>query len=479
MEKTINIAVVPGVGYSHLVPILQFSKLLVHLHPYIHVTCLIPILGSPPSSSKAILQTLPSNINYTFLQPVHPKDLLPQGTTLASQLQLTLTHSLPFIHQALKSLTLRTPLVALVVDCFAVEALDFAKEFNMLSYMYYPGSATTLALSFYLPKLDQETSCEYRDLPEPIKLPGCIPFHGRDIYAPAQDRSIQAYKLLLQLVKRFHFADGVIVNSFLEIEKGPIEALAEEGSDNPPVYPVGPIISTVTSSGDDANRGLECLTWLDKQQPCSVLYVSFGSGGTLSQEQIVELAFGLESSNHKFLWVVRAPSSSSSSAAYLSNSAQNDVDVNLSQFLPPGFMERTKEQGMVIPSWAPQIQILSHKSIGGFLSHCGWNSILESVMHGVPLITWPLYAEQRMNAILLSQGLKVGIRPRVNENGIVERVEVSELIKCLMEGEESEKLCNRMKKLKENAINALKEYGSSTKTLSQLALKWRNMMQEN
>ncbi|CAJ2664874.1 unnamed protein product [Trifolium pratense] len=393
MEKTINIAVVPGVGYSHLVPILQFSKLLVHLHPYIHVTCLIPILGSPPSSSKAILQTLPSNINYTFLQPVHPKDLLPQGTTLASQLQLTLTHSLPFIHQALKSLTLRTPLVALVVDCFAVEALDFAKEFNMLSYMYYPGSATTLALSFYLPKLDQETS--------------------------------------------------------------------------------------LTSSGDDANRGLECLTWLDKQQPCSVLYVSFGSGGTLSQEQIVELAFGLESSNHKFLWVVRAPSSSSSSAAYLSNSAQNDVDVDLSQFLPPGFMERTKEQGMVIPSWAPQIQILSHKSIGGFLSHCGWNSILESVMHGVPLITWPLYAEQKMNAILPSQGLKVGIRPRVNENGIVERVEVSELIKCLMEGEESEKLCNRMKKLKENAINALKEYGSSTKTLSQLAIKWRNMMQEN
>jgi hydroquinone glucosyltransferase len=216
---------------------------------------------------------------------------------------------------------------------------------------------------------------------------------------------------------------------------------------------------------------------LDKQQPCSVLYVSFGSGGTLSLEQIVELALGLESSNHKFLWVARAPSSSSSSAAYFSNSAQNDVD--LSQFLPPGFMERTKEQGMVIPSWAPQIQILSHRSIGGFLSHCGWNSILESVMHGVPLITWPLFAEQRMNAVLLSEGLKVGMRPRVNENGIVERVEVAELIKCLMEGKEGGKLHNRMNKLKENAINALKECGSSTKTLSQLAVKWRNLMHES
>jgi hydroquinone glucosyltransferase len=126
-----------------------------------------------------------------------------------------------------------------------------------------------------------------------------------------------------------------------------------------------------TKSGDDAN-GLKCLTWLDKQQPCSVLYVSFGSGGTLSQEQILELALGLELSNHKFLWALRAPSSSAYSA-YLS--AGNDVDPL--QFLPSGFLERTKEKGMVVPSWAPQIQILNHSSVGGFLSHCGWNSTLE------------------------------------------------------------------------------------------------------
>ena len=471
MEKTLYIAVVPGVGYSHLVPILQFSKLLVHLHPYLHVTCLIPTLGSPPSSSKTILQSLPSNINYTFLPPVHPK-----GTTLEMQIQLSLTQSLPSIHQALKSLTLKTHLVALVVDPFAVEALNFAKEFNMLSYIYYPGAATTLSLSLYLPKLDEEISCEYRDLPEPIKIPGCIPLHGRDLYAPAQDRSTQTYKSFLKQVKKYRFVDGVLVNSFLEMEIGPIKALKEEGSNNPPVYPVGPIIQIETSSGDDANR-LECLTWLDKQHPCSVLYVSFGSGGTLSQEQIDELAFGLESSNQKFLWVVRAPNRSSSSAAYFSVSAQNDVDPL--EFLPCGFIERTKEQGMVIPSWAPQIQILSHRSIGGFLSHCGWNSTLESVVHGVPLITWPLFAEQKMNAVLLSEGLKVGLRPRVDENGIVERVEVAKVIKCLMEGEEGEKLRSNMIELKEVASNALKEDGSSTKTISQLTLKWRNLVQKN
>jgi hydroquinone glucosyltransferase len=227
MEKTVHIAVVPGVGYSHLVPILHFSKQLVQLHPDFHVTCFIPTLGSPSSASKSILQNLPSNINYTFLPPVNPNDL-PQGTPMES-IHLTMIHSLPYLHQALKSLSLRTPLVALVVDALALKALDFAKEFNMLSYVYFPSSATTLSLSFYLPKLDEETTCEYKDLPEPIKLPGCVPLHGRDLFTLDHDRSSQGYKHLLQLVKLLSNADAVLVNSFLEMETGPIKALNEEG----------------------------------------------------------------------------------------------------------------------------------------------------------------------------------------------------------------------------------------------------------
>ncbi|KAK2398561.1 hydroquinone glucosyltransferase [Trifolium repens] len=468
MEKTVHIVVVPGPWYSHLLSILQFSKLLVQLHPEFHVTCFIPTIGSPSSAAKSFLQTLPSNINYTFLPPVNPMNL-PQGIPILSQIHLAVTQSLPYLHQAFNSLTLKTPPVALMVDSLSVEALDLAKEFKMLSYVYFPPSATTLSTYFYLLKLDKETSCEYRDLPEPVQVPGCVPFHGRDLVDQAQDRSNQTYKFLLQRVKRFCSVDGILINSFLEIEKGPIEALREEGSGNPAVYPVGPIIQMETKSSDDVN-GFECLTWLDKQEPCSVLYVSFGSGGTLSQEQIVELALGLELSNHKFLWVVRAPNSSADDA-YLS--AHDDVDP--SQFLPSRFLERTKTQGMVIPSWAPQIQILSHRSVGGFLSHCGWNSILESVIHGVPLIAWPLFAEQRMNAVLLSEGLKVGLRPRVRENGIVERVEVSKVIKCLMEGEDGRNLRKRVNQLKEAANNALKEDGSSSKTISQLALKLRNL----
>ncbi|KAK7386181.1 hypothetical protein VNO78_26216 [Psophocarpus tetragonolobus] len=466
MEKTTHIAVIPGIGFSHLVPILQFSKRLIELHPDFHVTCIVPSLGSLPSASKSILQTLPPNINPILLPPVNLSDL-PQGVPLLVQIPLIMSHSMPSIHEALKSLTTETTLVAMVIDSFAFEALDFAQEFNILSYIYFPAAATTLSALLHLPKLDEETSCEYRDLPHPIKVPGCVPFHGSDFYGPAQDRTSLVYKYALQRVKGIRFVDGIFVNSFLEMETSPLRALKDEEKGYPPLYPVGPIVQTATGF---SAVGLECLTWLDKQQVGSVLYVSFGSGGTLSQEQITELAYGLELSNHKFLWVVRAPNNTTADAAYLG--AQNDV--NPLQFLPCGFLERTKEQGMVIPSWAPQVQVLGHSSVGGFLTHCGWNSILESALKGVPFITWPLFAEQKMNAVLLSESLKVGVRPRVNENGLAEREEIAHVVKLLMEGKEGREMRIRMKELEEAAANALKEDGSSTNALSHVAFKWNH-----
>lgn len=466
MAETTHIVVIAGPGFTHLVPILNFSKRLVNLHPDFHVSCIIPSLGSPPSASKSILETLPPNISSTFLPPVSPNDL-PQGVANEVQMQLTVTYSLPSIHETLKSLTSNTTIVAMVVDSFAFETLDFAQEFNMLSYVYFPAAATTLSVLMHLPKMDEETSCEYRDLPYPIKVPGCVPLHGTDLYTPVQDRTNLVYKLLLQRVKRYSFVDGIFINSFLEMEAGPITALKDEERGYPTMYPVGPLVQT----GTDSAKGLECLTWLDKQEAGSVLYVSFGSGGTLSQEQMTELAHGLELSNHKFLWAVRAPNDVAN-AAYLSS--QNHVDPV--KFLPSGFLERTKEQGMVVPSWAPQIQILSHSSVGGFLTHCGWNSTLESVLNGVPLVTWPLFAEQRMNAVVLSESLKVGVRPKGNENGLlVEREEIGDVMKRLMEGVEGVKFRNRMKELKEAATNTLKENGDSTKTLSELALKWKSL----
>lgn len=218
---------------------------------------------------------------------------------------------------------------------------------------------------------------------------------------------------------------------------------------------------------------LECLKWLD-EQPCnSVLYISFGSGGTLSHEQLIELAMGLEMSDQRFLWVIRCPNDRIANATYFNvQTSSNPFD-----FLPQGFLERTKGQGLIIPNWAAQAQILSHGSIGGFLTHCGWNSILESVVHGIPLIAWLLYAEQRMNAIILNEDLKVALRPKTSENGVVGREKIAEVVRGLMEGEEGKGVRSKMRDLKDEAAKVLGENGSSTKALGELASKMRNVLQ--
>jgi hydroquinone glucosyltransferase len=187
---------------------------------------------------------------------------------------------------------------------------------------------------------------------------------------------------------------------------------------------------------------------LDKQKPNSVLFVCFGSGGTISQEQLNELSLGLEFSSVKFLWVLREPSISSYVGPY---SVESDDDGAILKFLPHGFLERTKEQGLVVPFWAPQTQILSHASTGGFLTHCGWNSTLESIVFGVPMITWPLFGEQRMNSNLLTEGLKVGLKVKFDDNGIADRNEIAKVIRALMLSEERIEIQQKIEELKDLA----------------------------
>lgn len=321
-----------------------------------------------------------------------------------------------------------------------------------------------LSLLLHLPKLDETVSCEYGELEEKIRAPGCVPVYGEDLLDPVQERTNDAYKWILHHAKRLTMAEGIIVNSFKELEPGPIEALQEEeSSDKPIVYPIGPLVN-MGSKSDEPDS--DCLRWLDQQPSNSVLYVSFGSGGTLSHAQIIELALGLEMSSQRFLWVVRCPNDTISNATYFHNRNSDDP----LPYLPEGFSDRTRDRGLVVPLWAPQAQILGHGSIYAFLTHCGWNSTLESIIHGVPLIAWPLYAEQRMNAVMLHEEVKVALRPKVGEDGLVGRVEIANVVNGLMmEGNE---IRSRMRKLKDDAQNVVSENGSSTNSLAQLANKW-------
>lgn len=355
---------------------------------------------------------------------------------------------------------------ALLVDLVGTDAFDIATELNIPSYLYFTSTTMLLSFSLYnLPLLDQEYQCQFRDLPDLVKIPGCVPVHGKDLLQQVQDRNNDDYKCFLHHSKRYRLAEGIIENSFPELEPGAIELLQKDEPGRPPVYTVGPVVNE-----DSAQTGAsECLEWLDAQPRDSVIFVCFGSGGTLSRAQTIELALGLERSEQRFLWVVRSPNDEVADASFFSNESQTDP----LDFLPKGFVERTKERGLLVLDWAPQAKVLSHASIGGFLSHCGWNSVLESVANGVPLVAWPLYAEQRMNAVLVTEDVKVALRPKVGENGLVELVEIARVVRTLMQGEEGKKLRCKMKDLKEAAATTLKENGSSTNQIFQLALKWK------
>lgn len=163
------------------------------------------------------------------------------------------------------------------------------------------------------------------------------------------------------------------------------------------VLPIGPLLppayfkpETPKTQRMDPEERVECLKWLDSQPKVSVLFISFGSVSSLRAAQITALAKGLEESGQKFLYVCRPPSKVD---------GRDPIDGGLepSKYLPEDFEERIKGQGFLVPGWAPQLEVLSHPAIGGFLTHCGWNSMLESLCKGVPLLAWPLQAEQRMN----------------------------------------------------------------------------------
>ncbi|XP_004515369.1 hydroquinone glucosyltransferase [Cicer arietinum] len=464
MEKKRCIAMIPSPGLSHLIPLVEFAKLLLQKHNEFIITFLIPTFGPLSSSMQSILNTLPPNMNFTVLPQLNniQQDLPIEPAT---QMKLIVKNSVPFLIEEVKSLISKTHLIALVFSMFSTDAHDVAKQFNLLSYLFFSSGAVLFSFFLTLPNLDQSanTSKFLESCYETVNIPGVeIPFHVKELPDPILcERSSDTYKSLLDLCQKLTLFDGVIINTFTDLEQDVIRVLQER--EKLCVYPIGPIIRK--ESNNETNMEV-CLRWLENQPPSSVLFVSFGSGGTLSYQQLHELAFGLEISGCKFLWVVRVPSKNSSSAYF---SKQNDDPL---EYLPNGFLERTKDKGLVVASWAPQVEILVHESIGGFLSHCGWSSTLESVVNGVPMIAWPLFAEQKMNAKELVDVLKVGVRAKVDdENGIVKRDEVVKAIKGIMEGDESLEIRKRIKELSVGAANALSEHGSSMKALSDLVVK--------
>ncbi|XP_020217726.1 UDP-glycosyltransferase 72E1-like [Cajanus cajan] len=436
----------PGMG--HLIPMVELGKRLLTHHGF-HVTLFVVTTDSS-TTTQLLHQT--SNLNSLNIVQVPPIDVshkLPPNPPLATRITLTMMESIPFLRSSILSMN-NPPPSSLIVDMFGLVAFPMARDLAMLTYVFFATSAWFSAVTLYFPFMDKKTMESHAQNHEPLLVPGCEPLRFEDTLEPFLFPGGDVYEGYLEAAKAIVTADGILINTWQDLEPAATKAVREHGSLGRFVYPVGPLVRTV-----ERKQEHEVLRWLDRQPGESVIYLSFGSGGTLSEEQMREVAFGLELSQQRFVWVVRPPNEDAS-GSFFDVASGGDVAVG---YLPEGFVKRTENVGFVVPMWAPQAEILGHPATGGFVTHCGWNSVLESVLNGVPMVAWPLYAEQLMNAFMLSGELGVAVRVASEEGGVVRREQVAELVRRVMVGSEGGAMRKKVKEVKVSGEKALSSRG--------------------
>lgn len=255
-------------------------------------------------------------------------------------------------------------------------------------------------------------------------------------------------ELLKMMIQEIKASSGLIWNSFEELEEPALTILSQNLSI--PLFPIGPFhkyFPAASSNLITPDKG--CISWLDKQNPSSVIYVSFGSIAQMDEKQLLEISWALANSKYPFLWVIRPGLISGSIWV---------------EFLPEGFLEKLDGRGHIV-KWAPQQEVLAHPAVGAFWSHNGWNSTMESICEGVPMICMPFFADQLFNARYVTHVWKVGLAVEIGWK----RNKIESVIKQLMEEEEGKEIKKRMLELKDKANICLRPAGSTHESIKKLA----------
>ncbi|CAM0910539.1 unnamed protein product [Alopecurus aequalis] len=453
MATARRVVLIPGQSISHLSPMMEFAAVCLRRGLAVTVVVPDPTLTSPPfrSAISRYASRLPSLTVHSLPIPAaHPKSLGAAHPFI--RMQAAFRSQAPGLRDFLRSL----PAVhALVADMFAVYALDIAAEVGVPGHLFYCTGANNLAVFLHLPSFCSGKGGNVKDLgDEPVSFPGVRPIPASHLVDAVLESGTDLYATVLDVFGRMAAARGILVNTFEALEGSVMAALREgrclpEGA-NSSVYCVGPLIA----EGEKEEERHPCLPWLDAQPERSVVFICFGSRCTVSLEQIREIAEGLERSGHRFLWVLRAPPGVAA--------AEPDAVLSL---LPEGFLARTTDRGFVVTaSWVPQVDVLRHASTGAFITHCGWNSTLEAVATGVPMVCWPLEAEQWMNKVYIVEEMKVGVEVRGYKPGeLVTADNVDATVRQIMdmESEKRRTVMERVMAVKESAAVAWKEGGSS------------------
>ncbi|XP_062190596.1 putative cis-zeatin O-glucosyltransferase [Phragmites australis] len=266
---------------------------------------------------------------------------------------------------------------------------------------------------------------------------------------------------------------GMVVNTCRVLEGEFLDVLAGiPSSDGHKLFAVGPLNPVLLPDASRSARPLaernaparhECLQWLDKQPPSSVLYVSFGTTSSLRPEQVRELAAALRSSNQRFIWVLRDADRADMRDAAVSHGRLAVAASELGDATARG-------AGVMVTGWAPQLEILAHCATAAFMSHCGWNSTVESLSHGKPILAWPMHSDQPWDAELVCKYLRAGVlvRPWEHRHDITPAAAIREAIERVMASDEGTSMQLRATALGEAVRDAVAEGGSSRRDLDDL-----------
>lgn len=452
MNKKSELIFIPAPGIGHLASALEFAKLLTNhdKNLYITVFC-IKFPGMPFADSyiKSVLASQPQ-IQLIDLPEVEPP---PQELLKSPEFYiLTFLESLiPHVKATIKTI-LSNNIVGLVLDFFCVSMIDVGNEFGIPSYLFLTSNVGFLSLMLSLKNRQIEDVFDDSDRDHQLlNIPGISNQVPSNVLPDACFNKDGGYIAYYKLAERFRDTKGIIVNTFSDLEQSSIDALYDHDEKIPPIYAVGPLLDLKGQPNpklDQAQHDL-ILKWLDEQPDKSVVFLCFGSMGvSFGPSQIREIALGLKHSGVRFLW---------------SNSAEKKV-------FPEGFLEWMELEGKgMICGWAPQVEVLAHKAIGGFVSHCGWNSILESMWFGVPILTWPIYAEQQLNAFRLVKEWGVGLGLRVDYrkgSDVVAAEEIEKGLKDLMDKDSI--VHKKVQEMKEMSRNAVVDGGSSLISVGKL-----------
>ncbi|CAA3010525.1 anthocyanidin 3-O-glucosyltransferase 2-like [Olea europaea subsp. europaea] len=454
--KRAELVFIPIPGMGHLVSTMEMAKLLTDRDERLSITVIIMKL---PTESKTDSMSLKSNSRIRFIE-----FSLNQTITVNNFISHFIeSHKDPIrdaVAKIVRDETDSIRLTGFVIDMFCTTMIDVANEFGVPTYVFFTTTAAMLGLSFHLQNLTDEQNVDVTEFKDSdVEL--LIPTYRDPVPAkvfPSRFFDKDGAAAFLSMARRFRETKGIMINTFLDLESYALKFLSDDDK-IPPVYPIGPILHFKAENDDNKER-TEIMKWLDEQPVSSVVFLCFGSMGYFDGDQVKEIAVALERSGHRFLWSLRKPPPKD--RFEYPSEYENPEEV-----LPEGFLQRTEGTGKVI-GWAPQVAVLSHPSVGGFVSHCGWNSTLESVWCGVPIAAWPMYAEQQTNAFELVKDLGIAVEIKMDyrrgSDVIVKAEEIEKGIRRLMEPESETRI--KMKQMKHKSRMALMEGGSSYDFLS-------------